>query len=352
MQHEQRGRLPGAGKGLYRKIAEVVGIVAMLAIFVALVGLREAHGQTAENATMAGAGDAQPLAQQRYRFDFPEQPLLYSLGEFTAITNISVLRPDARAIDGMAPALSGEMTADQALRALLAGTGLAIEYRNERTAELVEPQPATMTTVGDQVGLSTMTVSADRQDRTYYEPRSVSVITRERIDRLPPRHAADMLIETPGVYSAVDTQDPALSVNIRGMQDFGRVNTMIDGMRQNFNEVGHQQRNGSLYVDSELLSEVVVSKGPTSDVYGAGAIAGSANFRTLDYDDIIMDDNDVGVRLRANTGLGGEGNGVNFIGSLAVAGRFGDDRLELLGARTRRSLGEYMPGRRGRASTG
>ncbi|MCE8025254.1 TonB-dependent receptor [Billgrantia aerodenitrificans] len=349
MQHEQRERLPGVGKGLYRKVAEGAGIVVMLTIFVILVGLREAHGQTGGSRDTTGQGDDQTLAQQRYRFDLPEQSLLYSLGEFTAITNISVLRPDDRAIGGVAPALQGEMTADEALRALLMGSGLAVEYRNARTAELVEPRPATMTTVGDQVMFSTLTVTAGRlgDDWVYHEPRSVSVIPRERIDRLPPRHAADMLLETPGVYSAVNTQDPALSVNIRGMQDFGRVNTMIDGMRQNFNENAHQQRNGNLYVDSELLSEVVVAKGPTSDVHGAGAIAGSANFRTLDYDDIIMDGNDAGVRLRANTGLGGEGNGVNFIGSLAAAGRFGDNRLELLGARSRRSLGEYSPGRRG-----
>lgn len=323
---------------LQRKGLGQVGMAALLAILAT-----EAQPQPQEAGR--SADDTQQPAQQIYHFDLPEQPLLAALGEFTGITNISVLRPDEYAIDGVAPAVSGEMTADQALRQLLAGSGLQYEYRNARTVAIAEP--ATMTTTGDQVGLSTMTVSADRQDRTYHEPRSVSVITRERIDRLPPRHAADMLIETPGVYSAVDTQDPALSVNIRGMQDFGRVNTMIDGMRQNFNEVGHQQRNGSLFVDSELLSEVEIAKGPTSDVYGAGAIAGSANFRTLNYDDIIMDGNDVGVRLRANTGLGGEGNGVNFIGSLAVAGRFGDDRLELLGARTRRSLGEYMPGRRG-----
>ncbi|MGP9552419.1 hypothetical protein ACT3SW_19350, partial [Halomonas sp. AOP42-D1-22] len=118
-----------------------------------------------------------------------------------------------------------------------------------------------------------------------------------------------------------------------------------DGMRQNFNENAHQQRNGNMYVDSELLSEVVIEKGPSSSMHGAGAIAGSANFRTLNYDDIIMDGNDVGARIRANTGLGSEGNGVNFIGSAAVAGRFGD-HLELLGARSRRSLGEYSPGRR------
>ncbi|MGP9567999.1 MULTISPECIES: TonB-dependent hemoglobin/transferrin/lactoferrin family receptor [unclassified Halomonas] len=315
---------------------------AVTAVMLGLL-ISQAHAQSLPP-NAADAVQQNPL-QQRYTFDLPAQRLLYSLGEFTAATQIAVVRQDGEAINGIAPALQGEMTADEALRALLTDSSLTISYRNGRTAELLEP--ATSLTVGNQTAFSTLTVSADRigDDWVYHEPRSVSVISREQIDRLPPRHAADMLLETPGVYSAVNTQDPALSVNIRGMQDFGRVNMMIDGMRQNFNENAHQQRNGSMYVDSELLSEVVIEKGPSSSINGAGAIAGSANFRTLNYDDIIMEDNNVGARIRANTGIGNEGNGVNFIGSAAIAGRFGD-QLELLAARSRRSLGEYSPGRR------
>lgn len=310
-----------------------------------VLGLLATQAQAQPSAQHSTDAPQQSPFQQRYTFNLPEQRLLYSLGEFSAMTQIAVVRQDGQPIDGTAPALSGEMTANEALRALLADSSLTVSYRNPRTAELLPPAMAT--TVGNQTAFSTLTVEADRvgDDWVYHEPRSVSVISREQIDRLPPRHAADMLIETPGVYSAVNTQDPALSVNIRGMQDFGRVNMMIDGMRQNFNENAHQQRNGNMYVDSELLSEVVIEKGPSSSMHGAGAIAGSANFRTLNYDDIIMDGNDVGARIRANTGLGSEGNGVNFIGSAAVAGRFGD-HLELLGARSRRSLGEYSPGRR------
>lgn len=315
---------------------------AVTAVMLGLL-ISQAHAQSLPP-NAADAVQQNPL-QQRYTFDLPAQRLLYSLGEFTAATQIAVVRQDGEAINGIAPALQGEMTADEALRALLTDSSLTISYRNGRTAELLEP--ATSLTVGNQTAFSTLTVSAERigDDWVYHEPRSVSVISREQIDRLPPRHAADMLLETPGVYSAVNTQDPALSVNIRGMQDFGRVNMMIDGMRQNFNENAHQQRNGSMYVDSELLSEVVIEKGPSSSINGAGAIAGSANFRTLNYDDIIMEDNNVGARIRANTGIGNEGNGVNFIGSAAIAGRFGD-QLELLAARSRRSLGEYSPGRR------
>ncbi|MGO1426261.1 MAG: TonB-dependent receptor plug domain-containing protein, partial [Halomonas sp.] len=314
-----------------------------------ILGLLAAQTQVLAQAQPSVPNSSKALQQnplqQRYTFDLPEQHLLYSLGEFTATTQIAVVRQDGQPINGTAPALRGEMTADEALRTLLADSSLTISYRNGRTAELLEP--ATSLTVGNQTAFSTLTVSADRigDDWVYHEPRAVSVISREQIDRTPPRHAADMLQETPGVYSAVNAQDPGLSVNIRGMQDFGRVNMMVDGMRQNFNDNGHQQRNGTMYVDSELLSDVVIEKGASTGVHGAGAIAGSANFRTIDVDDVLLPGKDIGVRLRGMTGVGGEGNGVNFIGSAAVAGRFGD-RLELLAARSNRNFGEYAPGRR------
>ncbi|OBX35930.1 putative TonB-dependent receptor precursor [Halomonas elongata] len=325
----------GEGHSRTRKWLGRAWIVLLLTVVVVL----KARGQEEAGGTDIDA----PLAQQIYTFDLPEQRLLDSLGEFTATTGIAVLRADGQAIEGMAPAIRGEMTAEQALHALLAGASLSVEYRDERTVELVEPQ--TVTTVGDQVSLSTLTVLGNRSDWTYYTPGSVSVISREQIDRMPPRHAADMLVETPGVYSAVSAQDPGLSVNIRGMQDFGRVNMMIDGMRQNFNENAHQQRNGNFYVDSELLSSVEIDKGPSSGVHGATAIAGSADFQTISYDDIILPGNDAGVRLRGTTGVGGDANGVHFIGSAAVAGRLGDN-LELLAAKSRRSFGEYAPGKR------
>ncbi|MBD3896439.1 TonB-dependent hemoglobin/transferrin/lactoferrin family receptor [Halomonas sp. ML-15] len=348
MQHGQRRRLPGAGKSHYRKIAEVVGIVAMLAIFVALVGLREAHGQSGESREVSELGDNQPLAQQRYRFDLPEQSLLYSLGEFTAITNISVLRPDARAIDATAPAISGEMTADEALRSLLSGTGLEIEYRNHRTAEIVEPQPATMTSVDDQIEFSTLTVEADRlgDDWVYHEARSVNVITREQIDRHPPRHIAEILQETPGVNASMNYQTPGLALNIRGMQDFGRVNMMVDGARQNYAISGHQQRNGEAFIDPEFISDVIIEKGPSASLGSGGTLAGSANFRTVGVDDIIAEGEERGVRLRGSTGIGKYSQGNDYDGSVVAGFRAGND-VELLAGYSQMRKGEFRAGSRG-----
>lgn len=86
------------------------------------------------------------------------------------------------------------------------------------------------------------------------------------------------------------------------MQDFGRVNMMIDGMRQDFVQNGHMQRNGEMYVDSELLSEVVVERGVVHGVHGTGAMAGSVDFRTLDFGDVLREGRDIGLKLRARPG--------------------------------------------------
>lgn len=102
---------------------------------------------------------------------------------------------------------------------------------------------------------------AHEGDWIYDEPRSVSEISREQLDNRPARHVADILEQTPGVYSSVSQNDPALSINIRGMQDYGRVNMNIDGMRQNFMKSGHGQRHGVMYIDPEILDNVVIEKG-------------------------------------------------------------------------------------------
>jgi len=179
----------------------------------------------------------------------------------------------------------------------------------------------------------------------YSTPRAVSVVGREQLDRNPPRHAAEMLEEAPGVYSAVSQQDPGLSVNIRGIQDYGRVNMSVDGMRQNYQQSGHQQRNGTLYVDPELLSEVVIEKGATSTQGGAGVIGGVANFRTLEAADLLKDGKQIGGRIRLTSGLGGRSNGTHFIGSSAFA--VGTDVWDMLVAASERHLGDYNPGTRG-----
>ncbi|AHM76382.2 TonB-dependent hemoglobin/transferrin/lactoferrin family receptor [Yersinia hibernica] len=178
-------------------------------------------------------------------------------------------------------------------------------------------------------------------DWVYDEPRSVSEISREQMDNRPARHAADILEQTPGVYSSVSQNDPALSVNIRGIQDYGRINMNIDGMRQNFMKSGHGQRNGVMYIDPEILDNVVIEKGVSSGIGGAGVIGGIATFNTINASDFLEPGKEIGGKVRGLTG----DNGTQFIGSASLA--LGNEYGDILIAASERNLKDYWPGNKG-----
>ncbi|MCY1272135.1 TonB-dependent heme/hemoglobin receptor family protein [compost metagenome] len=276
-------------------------------------------------------------------FEIPAQALERAVLVFAEQSGVQVVF-DSRLLAGLhSNGLSGRYSVRDGLGRLLSGMPVSYRFEGERKVSL-ERLPDSGGAL--QLGATTIDSSQDRgDDWVYRAPRSVTVIDREQLDRNPPRHAADMLEESAGVYTAVSQQDPGLSVNIRGLQDYGRVNMSVDGMRQNFQQSGHQQRNGTMYIDPELLSAVTIEKGATSGMGGAGVIGGVADFRTLDARDFIAEGKEFGGRLRATTGLGGYANGTDFIGSGVFA--LGNEIGDILIAASERHLGDYDPGTHG-----
>jgi TonB-dependent heme/hemoglobin receptor len=174
-------------------------------------------------------------------------------------------------------------------------------------------------------------------DWVYETPASVSVLSREKIEQRAPRNASDLFRDVSGVFTAVDRQNPGLTVNIRGLQEQGRVNVMIDGARQNFQQSGHDAVS-FVYVDPELIGRAVVEKGPTSTVGGAGVIGGVVSLRTLEADDILLAGRNYGSRSRFTTGT----NEYRYTASEAVAAR--NEKYEFVAAVSRKETGAYRPG--------
>lgn len=315
-----------------------------LAIQLGVAGLFTASGLL-HAAEPVDAMQRQAERQNGLDFDIPAQALGSAVLAFAEQAGVQVLFDSQRLHGLQSSSLKGRYGAEDGLARLLGSAPVTYRFTSERQVTLSRVE----TEQGGALALAPTTISGNlegrQRDWTYSAPRSVSVVSREQLDRNPPRHAAEMLEETSGVYSAVSQQDPGLSVNIRGIQDYGRVNMSVDGMRQNYQQSGHQQRNGTLYVDPELLSEVVVEKGATSTMGGAGVIGGIANFRTLDARDLIKPGQEIGGRVRATTGLGGRRNGTHFIGSSAFA--IGTQAWDMLLAASERHLGDYDPGTKG-----
>ncbi|WP_454720425.1 MULTISPECIES: TonB-dependent hemoglobin/transferrin/lactoferrin family receptor [Cupriavidus] len=288
-----------------------------------------------------------PLHAQEIDFDQPAQPLSAAITQLGKRSGLSIVVDMALVSGYRAQALSGRHTPQAALVLLLHGTGLRGRFdgsivtiqRDDGAAGEGGRHPAQ--SHGNSLPTVVVTGKRDAREQAYETPGSVSVVTREDIDRLPPRNTADVLLDVPGVYTSQTRQNPGVAVNIRGLQDFGRVNVMIDGARQNFQRSGHGA-NGQAYLDPELLAGVDVAKGPASTVGGAGMIGGSVNFRTLAAEDLIEEGQRYGGRVNATTGT----NAYHFAGSVAGAWR-PTDPFDLTVAVSRKNVGEFKRGNNG-----
>ncbi|WP_025886172.1 TonB-dependent receptor domain-containing protein [Asaia prunellae] len=168
-------------------------------------------------------------------------------------------------------------------------------------------------------------------------PQATTTLTRQDMLRVQPTEPYMILTGLPGVYFQNDGS-PSLAISIRGMQDFGRVNVMVDGARQDFQTSSHGA-NGSVYVDPALLAGLDVSRGTVATADGSGAIAGVVNMHTLGVDDIVESGKHYGVMARA---LGGSNNydGSGMVG----AGIHIRPWLGIAAAFSMRSSGNYEDG--------
>lgn len=143
-----------------------------------------------------------------------------------------------------------------------------------------------------------------------------SSIGKEQLDQQFQADRVSTILNTiPGVSTAETGQDTAQSINIRGLQDFGRVNVLIEGMRQNFQRSGHNA-NGAFYIEPEMLKSVDITRGPTSTIYGSGAIGGVVAFQLLDADDILKPGEFAAKRTRTSYATNGNGKLVSETGAV------------------------------------
>lgn len=282
---------------------------------------------------------SRPVSAGRMHYRIPPGSLDDVLGAFGNAAGIMVAVDPGLTTGMRSKGLDGVFTVTDGLAALLAQTGLEATsapggaYRLRRVAG----RPEQVSRL-DQVDV---TGKADPKLQVYETPASVATITREDMDRLPQRSIGDVLADTPGVFSVGARNSPGAAVNIRGMQDFGRVNMMIDGARQNYQQSGHGV-NGAAYIDPELLAGVDIAKGPVSTSGGAGIIGGMVNFRSFDAEDLIELGKRQGGRITATTG----DNAYKFAGSAAAARHLTDD-VDLVVGVSRKNLGSYGFGDKG-----
>ncbi len=185
---------------------------------------------------------------------------------------------------------------------------------------------------GDPFVLDTIEVDADLPEALSWDETEISDEQLET--EYQGSNLQTIMRSAPGVTVLGGAAGGAeTAVNIRGLQDFGRVAVTVDGMRQNFARSGHEA-NGTFAVDTEMLRGITVARGPGAK---AGAIGGALEMRTVGAGDLLPDDGGrVGGEVRLRYGTLTEAPTLHG----AVAGQL-SDAVDLTVAATRAEMGDY-----------
>lgn len=226
-----------------------------------------------------GAMAAQASTPQGTLFSFSmvAKPLPQALSDFSHVTGISVVYTDEAPYGLTAPALNGQLSAEQALQRLLGVSGLTFRRIDGHTMVL-EPLPTegalnlgatTITSVMDQ---STSyqpppTSSVMRSSTPLQEiPQTVNIVPAQVIRDQAPRNLDDALANVSGITQGNTLGSTQDSVMTRGFGDNRNGSIMRDGMPL------VQGRGMNATVD-----RVEVLKGPASLLYGIQDPGGVVN---------------------------------------------------------------------------
>ena len=141
--------------------------------------------------------------------------------------------------------------------------------------------------------LDVVSVFATRNPIPVFDyPGQVTVVDRDRLLDFNPSTLADVFQAVPGAQFDSGPRRTGDAPTVRGLSGSG-VLIFLDGARQSFVS-GHD---GRFFVDPELVQAVEVVRGPTSALYGSGALGGVIATRTITAKDVLDEGENLGVRL-------------------------------------------------------
>jgi catecholate siderophore receptor len=198
------------------------------------------------------------------KFDIQSGTVGAAVDAFQQVTGLRVLIPNGRVRDLTSPGVLGMYTAEQAMKQLLAGTGVIHRFTSADALTLELPGPAESVEVTGQVeNISSLKYTEPLRDI----PQTITVIPKSVIEEQGATTLRDVLRNVPGLtMTAGEGGTPAGdNLTLRGFS--ARNDVFVDGVR----DLGPQSR------DPFNLEQVEVTKGPASAYSGRGSTGGSIN---------------------------------------------------------------------------
>jgi iron complex outermembrane receptor protein len=242
-------------------------------------------------ATLAAAMAASLLATsaqaqaRTYHFELPQQSLSQSLRDYGRAAGRQIIFTEDVVGGLKAKALTGDLTADQAIDRLLDGTGLQAE-RTPAGALMIRREAAAGDSgaeADDATMLQEVVVTANkREERLHDVALSVTAVSGDSLQRRQELNVADLSAQVPGF--AVQRLSPSYNrLIVRGQNSGGpgaTVAVVVDDVPFTFSG---STANGAITV-ADLnpydLARVEVLRGPQGTLYGAGAEGGILKYVT------------------------------------------------------------------------
>lgn len=280
-----------------------------------------------------------------YEFAISGQPLSAALVRFSSVTGIDV------AFDGPLPAnlrsvgTAGNLSAEGALRRLLAGTGLTFRFTTANTVLLINPQnsSSSASAVGATIlepivvqgenargpvegFVATQSATATKTGTSLKDtPQAVNVVTKDQIAAQGSTTLTQALRYTPGVISQYGDDSRYDWFTIRGF----RPSRYLDGLRLPFGSRGYAQPR----VEPFSLERAEVLKGPASVLYGQGDPGGLINMVSKRPSATALNEVEMqfGTDKRIQTAFdlgGGAGDDDSFLYRIVGVGRLTDTQYD------------------------
>ena len=237
---------------------------------------------------------AAQTAQQTYRFAIAAKPVRQGLNDIGRITGLTVVFSETEAASATGKAVTGSLTARDALARLLAGSGLVYRFTNSNTVtvsgvaaggasglsdgsttlETISVEGSGETAWGPAGGLvAQKSATGTKSDTPLLEtPRAINVITKEEVQaRGGAQSYIDALTYTPGFMTITPANTRSnSSAYLRGFSIFDSL--YLDGMAL---PTGIDRANPQ--VEPYGVERIEVLKGPASVLYGQTSPGGLVN---------------------------------------------------------------------------
>ena len=282
-------------------------------------------------------------ASEVQQFEIPEGPLADALTTFSESTGVIVVFDHAIVEGYVSPAVSGRLTAAQALVKLLEGTSLHYRKINRDTWALIHVEDETLSVTSPTPAVSAaahveykkvrdeIIVSASFRAPTQLAgTRALYTLDNEDLRLQGALNVAEPIFELPATVSSVTSANTALFVsqaglNLADLRGLGTERTLVLVNGRRF--VRTSGGNGTVLgvdlnsIPAPFVERIEVVNQGAGAVIGAEAVGGAINIVTRESID--------GIAFTADGGVSEQGDAEEYAFSVLAGKRFLDDRASV-----------------------